>query len=193
MSDLLENGVKKKDDIELYLSFIKGNDEAFNEIIQKYRKQLISFIIKYVGNLEVAEDLAQDTFVYILMHRNEYNPKITSLKSYLFLIAKCRAINYLRKNKNVTYISDDYITNTQDKFDLDEELLRKDAKRQIYSVLKKLKKEYRMVIYLRDIQNFQYNEISEILNITLPQTKILIHRARKKIGKILREEETYVK
>lgn len=188
MSDLLKNELKKKNDIELYISFTNGDDEAFNEIMQRYRKMIISFIIRYVGDLDVAEDLAQDTFVYILMHRNEYNPKITSLKSYLFLIAKCRAINYFRKKKNVNYVSEDYIANLQDKFDLDNELLRKDSKKDVYSVLKKLKKEYRMVIYLRDIQEFQYKEISEILNITLPQTKILIHRARKKIGKILREE-----
>ncbi len=188
MSDLLRNELKKMNDIELYISFLNGNDESFNEIIHRYRKMLISFIIRYVGSIEVAEDLAQDTFVYILMHRDEYNSKVTSLKSYLFLIAKCRAINYLRKKKSVTYVSEDYIANIQDKLDLDEELLRKDNKKEVYSVLNKLKKEYRMVIYLRDIQDFQYKEISEILNITLPQTKILIHRARKKMGRILREE-----
>lgn len=180
--------INEKTDIELYLSFINGDDNAFNEIIKRYRKQLVAFVIRYVKSIEVAEDLAQDTFVYVLMHRNEYNSKVSSLKSYLFLIAKCRAINYLKRNKRILDVSDEYMANMKDKFDLDDELLKADSKRQVYSAINKLKKEYRMVIYLRDIQDFQYKEISEILNITLPQTKILIHRARKALAKILRKE-----
>ena len=122
------------------------------------------------------------------MHRNEYNSKVSSLKSYLFLIAKCRAINYLKKNKRIVDMADEYMANVKDELNLDDELLKEDSKRQVYSAINKLKKEYRMVIYLRDIQEFQYKEISEILNLTLPQTKILIHRARKALAKILRKE-----
>lgn len=181
--------IKEKTDNELYVSFIKGNDNAFNEIIKRYRKPIISFIIRYVKSIEVAEDLAQDTFVYVLMHRSEYNSKVSSLKSYLFLIAKCRAINYVKRNKRIVNMTDDYMANVQDEFNLDDELLKADNKRKVYWAINKLKKEYRMVIYLRDIQEFQYKEISEILNITLPQTKVLIHRARKALEKILRKEE----
>lgn len=180
--------IKEKNDNELYVAFMNGNDNAFNEIIKRYSRPIISFIIRYVKSIEVAEDLAQDTFVYILMHRNEYNSKVSSLKSYLFLIAKCRAINYLKKNKRIVDMADEYMANVKDELNLDDELLKEDSKRQVYSAINKLKKEYRMVIYLRDIQEFQYKEISEILNITLPQTKILIHRARKALAKILRKE-----
>lgn len=187
--DNLNELIKEKTDNELYVSFIKGNDNAFNEIIKRYRKPIISFIIRYVKSIEVAEDLAQDTFVYVLMHRSEYNSKVSSLKSYLFLIAKCRAINYVKRNKRIVNMTDDYMANVQDEFNLDDELLKADNKRKVYWAINKLKKEYRMVIYLRDIQEFQYKEISEILNITLPQTKVLIHRARKALEKILRKEE----
>ena len=54
--------------------------------------------------------------------------------------------------------------------------------------IKKLKYDYQVVIYLKDFQNFQYKEICKILNKTLPQTKMLIHRARKSLKKVLKKE-----
>ena len=76
-----------KEDIELYEEFINGDKEAFNEIIRKYRRSLILFIMRLVKNKEVAEDIAQDAFVYILMNKEEYNTKI---RNYYKLL-----LNYL--------------------------------------------------------------------------------------------------
>ena len=57
-----ENMQKEKTDIELYNGFLKGDKEAFNLIVKRYMKLLISFIMGYVKNQDVAEDLAKDTF-----------------------------------------------------------------------------------------------------------------------------------
>ena len=53
----------EKNDIQLYQEFLEGDTKSFNEIIKKYRKALISFIFRYVKNMDVAEDISQDTFV----------------------------------------------------------------------------------------------------------------------------------
>ena len=52
-------------DSDLYNEFLNGNNDAFNFIVKRYRKQVISFIYKYCRNYEIAEDLAQDTFIYM--------------------------------------------------------------------------------------------------------------------------------
>lgn len=179
--------------MELYDLFMNGDDEAFNEIMYRYRRPVISFIYRFVRQIDVAEDLAQDTFVYVLMRRNKGNVSIISLKSYLFLIAKCRAINYLKRKRNVKNVAIEDMSNLRDEFDLAEELLREESKAELYLALGKLKKEYQLVIYLRDIQNFQYKEISEILSITLAKTKILIYRARKALAKVLERGDCDVK
>ena len=62
-----ENIQKEKTDIELYNGFLKGDKEAFNLIVKRYMKLLISFIMGYVKNQDVAEDLAQDTFLYMFI------------------------------------------------------------------------------------------------------------------------------
>lgn len=86
-------------DIKLYNQFISGNKEAFEKIMDKYRLNLIYFIRRFVKSIDIAEDIAQDVFVYVLINKKEYDFKY-SLKTYLYTIAKCRALNFLRKEKN---------------------------------------------------------------------------------------------
>lgn len=177
---------EEEKDIELYEKFLKGEKEAFNTIVTRHRKNLISFIMKYVRNLDVAEDLAQDTFLYVLINRKEYDFKYT-LKTYLYTIAKCRAINHLKKAKRNIPLEENYIFET-DIIEIDNELIKEENKKKILEAIKKLKQEYQVVIYLKDFQNFKYNEISKILNKTMPQVKMLMHRARKKLKQVLEKE-----
>ena len=69
----------------------------------KYKDNLIYFISKYTNNIYVAEDISQDVFVYILLNKDKYDFKY-SLKTYLYMIAKCRAINYLKKESRIIRI-----------------------------------------------------------------------------------------
>lgn len=180
-----------KSDQELYLLFLKNDNEAFNMLVKKYRKYLISFIIKYVKNIEIAEDLAQDAFVYMLINKKEYDFKYT-FKTYLYTIAKSRAINYLKKEKKKIIFDESYMLNNDiESFEetLDATLIRKEKYEILYKNLKNLKQDYKLAIYLADFQGFKYEEISRILNKTLPQTKMLIHRARKALKKLLKKEE----
>ena len=180
-----------KGDQELYLLFLKNDNEAFNMLVKKYRKSLISFIIKYVKNIEIAEDLAQDAFVYMLINKKEFDFKYT-FKTYLYTIAKSRAINYLKKEKKKIIFDESYMLNTDiESFEetLDATLIRKEKYEILYKNLKNLKQDYKLAIYLADFQGFKYEEISRILNKTLPQTKMLIHRARKALKKLLKKEE----
>lgn len=186
---MLQNSVlDNKTDIELYKDFLNGNKESFNVIIQRYRKPLISFIMKYVKNIEVSEDLAQDTFLYMLVNKKEYDFKYT-LKTYIYTIAKCRSINYLKKQNKKVIFDESYIVDLDIEDDMDNNLIKKEKYQLLYDNLKKLKQEYQIAIYLADFQGFQYKEISKILNKTMPQTKMLIHRARKSLNRLLRKED----
>lgn len=188
---LQSTNLDAKSDQELYLLFLKNDNEAFNMLVKKYRKSLISFIIKYVKNIEIAEDLAQDAFVYMLINKKEYDFKYT-FKTYLYTIAKSRAINYLKKEKKKIIFDESYMLNNDiESFEenLDATLIRKEKYEILYKNLKNLKQDYRLAIYLADFQGFKYEEIGRILNKTLPQTKMLIHRARKALKKLLKKEE----
>ena len=178
--------IDRKTDAELYKEFLNGKEEAFNNIIRKYRKPLISFIMRFIKNIEVAEDIAQDTFVYVLINKTEYDFKY-SLKTYLYTIAKCRAINYLKRERKVVSYDEAY-TREKEEVYIDEDLIKEENKKEIYEAIGKLKKSYQIVIYLKDIEGLKYKEISRILNKTVPQLKMMTHRARKSLEKTMRKE-----
>ncbi len=172
------------DDKELYKQFLKGNMTAFEEIVIKHKDRLIYFIMQYVKNFEVAEDLAQDAFVYILINKKEYDFKY-SLKTYLYTIAKSRAINYLKKERRIVPLINDLMDDQA----IEENIYRKEIKQNVRKAIKKLKPEYQSAIYLADIEELSYREISKILTKSMPQVKILIYRARRKLEEILKREE----
>lgn len=181
--------IDKQSDIELYQKFLNGNNEAFNELIIKYRKQLVFFVMKYVRNMEVAEDIVQDSFVYMIINKINYDFKY-SFRTYIYTIAKSRTINYLKKNSKVIFISDVVEENYyNENIDIEEEYIRKEKKETLQKAIKKLKREYQVIIYLYEFQGFKYKEISEILNQSMSKTKMMIHRAKKSLEKIIKEED----
>lgn len=182
----MNESINEQSDITLYKMFLKGNDNAFNELIKRYRKPLTRFIIRYVKNLDIAEDIAQDSFVYMIMNKVDYDFKY-SFRTYLYTIAKSRALNYVKKMKKIVSIEDVsiYIDEEQN---IEENYMKKEEILQLNNAILRLKKEYQIIIYLYDFQCFKYREISEILNQGMSKTKMMIHRAKKALEKILKED-----
>jgi RNA polymerase sigma-70 factor (ECF subfamily) len=175
-----------KQDIELYKEFLKSKNDntAFESIMDKYRLPLIYFIQRYVKVLDIAEDIAQDVFVYILINKKEYDFKY-SLKTYLYTIAKSRALNYLKREKRIVAINENQIFANEE---LEEVIFSKEKSTNLRKAVNRLSAKYQPVIYLADIENLKYKEICKVLNVSLPQVKVLLHRARKKLKIILESE-----
>lgn len=169
----------------LYKEFLNGDNKSFDKIMDLYAENLVYFIQRYVGSIDVAEDIAQDVFVYILMNKEKYNFKY-SLKTYLYTIGKSRAINYLKREKRILHLNEDVFYEIDD--DLEEYVFRNDKRKYIRNVINKLSKENQIIIYLADIEGLKYKEISKILNKPMSQIKMKIHRARKKAKEIIVKE-----
>lgn len=174
------------EDRVLYRRFLNGDEKSFDMIMDKYMEKLTYFVYGIVKRIDVAEDISQDVFVYILMNKNIYNSEF-SLKSYLYTIARSRAINYLKREKKITYLVDEsYVFSEQDVEDVvfsnEENMILKQS-------IDLLPEKQRRIIYLVDIEELSYREICEVLNMSLPQVKSLIHRARKNLKKMTVKEE----
>lgn len=185
---MIKETIDIQTDEALYKHFLLGNKDAFNELIIRYRKMLTNFIMYYIKNSYIAEDIAQDSFLYMIINKKEYDFKY-SFKTYLYTIAKSRTLNYLKKEKKKVYLNDIDFDNTVAEIDVEDEVISNFDKEKIKYAMKQLKKEYQIIISLYYFQNFKYKEISEILNISLSKTKMCINRAKKHIRKILKEEE----
>ena len=81
-----------------YRRYLDGDKAAFASVVEQYRAGLIRFVNSYVHNVHTAEDIAIDCFAYLLVHPRRY--RFTSpLKSYLYVLGRSRAIDWLRRAK----------------------------------------------------------------------------------------------
>ena len=176
--------MEEKTDKELYREFLLGNKTSFEKIVIKHKDSIIYFIQRYVKSVDIAEDLAQDVFVYILANKKNYKFEY-SLKTYLYTIAKSKALNYIKREKRIVALDENKF---EDLEELEEKVFRNERAEKLKQSIKKLKTDYQNAIYLADIEELSYKEIAYILKKTDSSVKVLIHRARKALEKIMMEE-----
>lgn len=135
-------------------------------------------------NIDIAEDIAQDVYVYILIHKEKYDFNY-SLKTYLFTIAKSKTLNYLKREKRIIQINENDVYDLQE---LEEKVFLNERKSNLKEAINSLKPEYQRAVYLADIEELSYREIGQIMNKSESGIKILIHRARKSLEQAVRKE-----
>ena len=176
-----------KDDKILYKEFLNGNKRAFEELMEKYRNNLIYFITRYIKNIENAEDIYQDIIIYILENPAYYNFEY-SFKTYLYIMAKSRTLDFIKKENKVSS-TDDINFELEDEKMLEEIILTQERKRKIQSVMNKMLPEYQLVIYLTQIECLSYKDTALIMNKKESQIKTLSFNARKKLRQLMLEEK----
>lgn len=176
-----------KEDKFLYKEFLEGNKESFEELILKYKSNLIYFITRYVKSIETAEDIFQDIIVYVLENKDYYNFDY-SFKTYIYMIAKSKTIDYIKKYKNIDSI-DDMNFELEDTKLLEDIILTKDRQKKIQNVMKKMLPEYQLVIYLTQIEGLSYKDTALVMNKKESQIKTLSFNARKKLRQLMIDEK----
>lgn len=179
-------GININNDKEQYEQFLSGNNEAFENLVIAYKDGLILFINRFVQNITIAEDLAQDVFVEIYVHKERYNFS-ASFKTYLYTIGRNKAVDYIRKNQRVVLV-DEFPNTIREEANLEDKVIKEEEKLMLYHAMKQLKKDYQTAIMLIDFEELTYAEAAKILNKTDGQMKVLIHRARKSLAKVLKRE-----
>src|ERR1700733_5165979 len=175
----------------------QGRDSAFRELIRRYERPIFSLIYRMVRDRELAEDLAQDTFIKVLNHIDRYRPEF-KLSSWLFKIANNVAIDHLRRRQLDTVSIDgsphaqtaDAVEATRfDVVDQQESALDEMEARELGTSIEKaiagLRPEYRSCIMLRHVEGRSYEEIAATLDLPLGTVKTYIHRARHELRKAL--------
>jgi len=161
-----------------------GDEEAFRLIFERYSRPVLSFIYDQVGNRELAEELAQETFVRAYRNLHALREE-TKLSTWLFGIAKNVTREGLRArarhDRNVD-LDDDVVTNLRDHGPVPvNQLLSKELNEVIQRSLSLLDDDQRLVFTLKIFQQHSYEEISEITGFSVPKLKTDLHRARREM------------
>ncbi len=175
-----------KTDKDLYNEFLNGNNEAFNELISKYQHNLLYFIMRYIKSKEATEDILQDVIVYVLEKKENYNFEY-SFKTYLYMIAKSRALNYIKKqNRCINY--NEYENLYEDIEDVEDKIFTSERQIKIRNVINKMKPDYQTAIYLTQIEDMSYKDVARIMDKDIGQIKALVHNSKKKLKELLKKE-----
>ena len=176
--------MKRDLDLILYNKYLNGDKKAFETLYNKYKNKIQYFIFNIVNDYQKAEDITQETFMYILQN----NPRDNySFKYYIYLIAKSRAYNYINVEKRRSEIDEKYSLKRSDEIQksIEDILITEETKNELLKLISMLDTKYKNALYLVKIEELSYQEAASILGETLSNTKVLIHRGKNELRKIL--------
>lgn len=169
-------------DKALYQSFVGGDNLAFEKLVLAHKDNLIYFISRYVRDVHICEDIAQEAFAAVFVYKERYDLK-RPFKTYLYAIAKNKATDYIRKNASVDLLGEEELQAEDDL--LFDRVVRREEQRMVHDAIRLLKAEYQKALLLVDIQGLSYGEAAAVLGKTTQSMKILIFRARQSLKKQL--------
>lgn len=171
-----------------YRRFLDGDKEAFGKIIDIYRESLIFFINRTVNNLDTAEDIAADSFAELIIHKNRFNFK-SSLKTYLFTIARNKAISHIRHFAKFKSVDIDECVELSDEYSAFElEIEKNEQKAIVNKALNTLKDDYRTALHLVYFEELSYSDAAKIMKKSAKQVENILYRARIALKTALKKE-----
>ncbi len=184
---------KKYTDEELIARFQNGDEYAFEEIVHRYKDRLLNFVFRFLGQIDEAEDIVQDTFLKVYKNRDAYE-NIARFSTWIYTIAGNLAKTELRKRKRRRVFSISRMGVDEKEYEIpstgkspEENTEGNFNEKMIQAAIEKLPEKFRTVIILRDIQELSYDDISKIIGVPLGTIKSRVNRARLKLRELLKD------
>jgi len=184
-------------DAEVMLRVKAGDQSAFDYLVQKYRRPLVSFMYRMARNTAVAEDLAQEVFLRVYRSRETYEAS-AKFTTWLYRIATNLAVNHARDTRHerpeVTVSLDEPDEETGTTLDVadgtvsaEEALVRRERMMAIRSRVEALPERQRLAVIMHKYQQMDYKQISEVLKLSESATKSLLFRAYETLREQLKQ------
>lgn len=173
-----------------------GDENAYDELVDKYERALYYYILKMVSDHEQVEDLVQEAFVKAFDNLDTYSTNY-AFSTWLYRIAKNHTIDYLRKKKLKTLSIDSPVKTKDGEMEMqlpdesastDQGIIKKQRKQIVQQAIADLPEKYRKVIKLRHMEELSYKEIAKKLDSPLGTVKAHIFRARELLYKKLKDK-----
>jgi RNA polymerase sigma-70 factor (ECF subfamily) len=184
-------------DAEVMLRVKAGDNAAFEYLVQKYRRPMVSYMYRMCHNTAAAEDLAQEVFLRVYRSRGNYEPS-AKFTTWLYRIATNLAVNHARDSRHerpeISVSIDEPDQETGLALDLpdssltaEEALLRRERMAAIRQRVQALPERQRTAVVMHKYQQMDYREISEVLKLSESATKSLLFRAYETLRVQLKE------
>ncbi|MEM6927237.1 MAG: sigma-70 family RNA polymerase sigma factor [Myxococcota bacterium] len=184
-------------DAELVQRFKQGDREAYAEIVRRYDNRVFTLCMRWMGDRQLAEDVAQDVFLALFKSLSKFRGDAQlSTWIYRVVVNHCKNRRQYRRRRHMDRhealegrrADDDDGPVRQIPDDgpgTDAPLHAAEAEDLVQSGLAQLDEEQRQIIVLRDVQDLSYEEIGSILDLPRGTVKSRLHRARAQLATIL--------
>lgn len=178
------------DEQELISRSQSGDIQAFNDLVELYQRQVYNLALRMLGSAETAEDATQDTFVSA--YRAIAGFRGGSFKAWILRIAANSCRDKMRVSRRASIVSLDNLMEEVGDFIADDKTespedyaQRRELGRLLDGSLARLPEDQRLVVVLSDIQGLTYEEIAQVIGISLGTVKSRLSRARLRLRELL--------
>lgn len=176
--------LSQQDDDALMAKVATGSERAFREIVERYQARIYDYARRTVHDGAEAADIAQETFFRLFRQAGRYQGQ-SSLKGYLFCIARNLCIDHMRRKRPIPV---EHVPEQADETTPFVEVDVSDRLRQLEEALESLPETQRTALLLRHREELGNVEIAEAMETTVSAVESLLVRGRKGLHKILPED-----
>ena len=174
------------------------DDDAFEKLILDYEKYIFNLAYRMLGNVEDAKDVSQEAIIKIYRNFDKCK-EITAVKSWIGTITTNACIDFLRRKKRYNELSFDAEIETEDGMleqqmksgdpTPEEQVIYRELRSDIAAALARQSDSNRILIVMRDIYGYSYNEIAASMGLQLGTVKSRLSRARNNLRLEIRQAE----
>jgi len=188
------------DDLILVQRFRQGDMESFSLLVAKYQDRIYNMLLRMCGKPADAEELAQEAFLRAMERIGQFHGR-SKFYTWLFRIAANLAISHRRRGGRIKFHSlsgpedgdssaGDAITSplaAKRQSGPQEAAVTAETHQRVMDALGELDDEFRLVVVLRDIEEMDYAQVADVMNVPLGTVKSRLHRARMMLRDRLRD------
>ena len=189
--------VEGDSDADAMLRVKAGDQSAFDYLVQKYRRPMVSFMYRMARNTAAAEDLAQEVFLRVYRSRQSYEAS-AKFTTWLYRIATNLAVNHARDTRHerpeVTVSLDEPDEETRHhsrtagrSLTAEQAMVRRERMLAIRSKVEALPEQQKLAVIMHKYQQMDYKQIAEVLKKSESATKSLLFRAYETLREQLKE------
>lgn len=178
------------DDSNLIEAVLAGDSSAFGQLVLKYQDRLYASMLHVTGSSDDAEDVVQDAFVraFVKLHTFQQNSQFFT---WLYRIAFNSALSNRRRHRSTMSIDQSRESGGFDPQDPtnapDEPLLRDERVQAVRQAMEQLSEDHRSILVLREMEEMAYEDIAQILDISIGTVRSRLSRARTALKTVLEE------
>jgi len=182
-------------EVELIQGLRNGDEAAFKFLVKNYQDRVYNTAIGIVQNAEDAEDVAQEVFIQVFRSIHSFKEE-SKLSTWIYRITTSRALDLLRSRKSKKrfgFLQRLFGDSNETLYELPDfnhpgvALDRKENAALLFKAINQLPENQKIAFTLHKLEDLSYQEISEVMQISVAAVESMMHRAKQNLRKILTE------